>query len=166
MLRNQDLIRKITRNTHLKAQDLQDLFEWLDYDGGGTITIDEFMTGFKWVNEPLRAKSLVKLQERMTQDLKTLENGVKDTVERRVAQVQQLVTAPLRKVHAITEQMQTLDVHFTDIRAGLRMQAESLPTPQELRDVEARLRSALRQEAPEATACIRARSSGAAKHPT
>ena len=67
-----------------------DLFDWIDHDKGGqtshrrdfvillignltrgklggTITIDEFMTGFKWINEPLRAKSLVKLQDGWTE---------------------------------------------------------------------------------------------------
>merc|ERR1719356_2117761 len=85
MLRSQTITRKIVQNTHLKVQDLQDLFEWLDHDGSGLITIDEFMTGFKWVNEPLRAKSLVKLQERLNSDLKSLETTVTDTLESRTA---------------------------------------------------------------------------------
>lgn len=143
MLRNPQLTRKITKNTHLKVSDLQDLFEWLDHDGGGTITIDEFMDGFKWVNEPLRSKSLVKLQERLTTDLNGLERTVIGVVEKRAAEVQKLVGAPLRKVHAITEQMQSLDVHFTEIRNNLREQTFMMPTPQELREVEQRLNNKL-----------------------
>jgi len=139
MLRSPDLIRKITKNTHMKVQDLQDLFEWLDHDGMGTVTVDEFMMGFKWANEPLRAKSLVKLQERLAADLKNLETNVTATVERRVGEVQRLVAAPLRKVHAITEQMQSLDVQLSEIKSGLRESALSVPTPQELRDAEDRL---------------------------
>jgi len=143
MLRKPDLIRKITKNTHMRVQDLHDLFDWIDHDGGGTITIDEFMMGFKWVNEPLRAKSLVKLQERLASDLKKLEATVTQVVEKRVNEVQKLVSQPLRKVHAITEQMQNLDVHFSDMRSGLKEQVLSLPTPQELREVESRLSAKL-----------------------
>merc|ERR1719229_483561 len=97
MLRSPTITTKITKNTHLKVQDLQDLFDWLDHDGGGTITIDEFMTGFKWVNEPLRAKSLVKLQERLLSDIYNIERTVSSNLERRLSEVQKLVTAPLRK---------------------------------------------------------------------
>merc|ERR1712032_520422 len=97
----------------------------------------------KWVNEPLRAKSLVKLQERLATELKSLETNITSAVERRVAEVQNLVAAPLRKVHAITEQMQNLDVHFGDIRNGLLREMVSTATPQELHEVEERLNSKL-----------------------
>lgn len=143
MLRNPLLCRKITKNSHLKITDLSDLFDWLDHDGGGTITIDEFMSGFKWVNEPLRSKSLVKLQERLTSDLKALERTVTNTIEKRTMDLQKLVGAPLRKVHAITEQMQSLDLHFTEIRHNLRDQIKMMPTPQEFREMERRLESKL-----------------------
>eukprot|EP00927_Polykrikos_kofoidii_P031842 TRINITY_DN27285_c0_g1_i2.p1 TRINITY_DN27285_c0_g1~~TRINITY_DN27285_c0_g1_i2.p1 ORF type:complete len:589 (-),score=114.37 TRINITY_DN27285_c0_g1_i2:124-1890(-) len=73
MLAMPDLVRKIQRNSHLRVSDMQELFEWIDYDMSGAITIDEFMKGFKWMNDPLRAKSLVKLQEKFTQDLTKME---------------------------------------------------------------------------------------------
>lgn len=143
MLRSQELMRKITKNTNMKAQDLQDLFDWLDHDGGGTITIDEFMMGFKWINEPLRAKSLVKLQERLTSDIRRLQMNVTKVIEQRVGEIQKLVTGPLRKVHAITEQMQNVDLHFGEIRSGVREHVLAMPTQEELRDMEARLMSKL-----------------------
>jgi len=143
MIRSPELIRKITKNTHMRVQDLQDLFEWLDHEGKGTVTVTEFMLGFKWVNEPLRAKSLVKLQERIGQDLKRLETNVTTVVEERVDEVQRLVSQPLRKVHAITEQMQSLDIYFRDIKSALRDTANSAPTFQELREVEDRLSNKL-----------------------
>merc|ERR1712203_1029048 len=130
----------LTKNTNMKVGDLEELFDWLDHDGVGTITIEQFMRGFKWVNEPLRAKSLVKMQERLMGELKRLEINVTSAVERRVDEVQKLVAAPLRKVHAITEQMQSLDVHFGDVRSGLlRGSGTGSATAQELADVEDRL---------------------------
>ena len=66
-------IQQVSQNTPIKSYQLLRLLTCIhesfsmqfiaNVSAGGTITIDEFMTGFKWVNEPLRAKSLVKLQE-------------------------------------------------------------------------------------------------------
>lgn len=139
MLRSPDLVRKIERNTNLKIQDLDELFDWLDHDGSGTITIHEFMKGFKWVNEPLRAKSLVKVQERLALEFKTLENRLTEVFETRTDEVLQLIAAPLRKVHAITEQMQTMDVHFGGLRTRIKETGQAMPLPQDLRDTECRL---------------------------
>merc|ERR1719356_442802 len=143
MLRSQTITRKIVQNTHLKVQDLQDLFEWLDHDGSGLITIDEFMTGFKWVNEPLRAKSLVKLQERMAQDLFNLHHSLREGLQSRAEYLTKLVQVPLRKVHAIAEQMQTLAVNFHGVRAAMRDQIANAPAPKEISDATIRLESKL-----------------------
>jgi len=139
LLRSADLARKIERNTHLKIKDLEELFDWLDHDGSGNITIDEFMQGFKWVNEPLRAKSLVKLQERLAVNLRSLEFSVSEAFSTRTEEVLKLVAAPLKKVHAITEQMQTMDVHFGGLRTRIRDFGLAMPSPQDLRDTEYRL---------------------------
>jgi len=133
------LVRKIERNSHLKMQDLQDLFEWLDRDCSGNISHEEFMKGFTRINEPLRAKTLMNVQERLNQDIRRMANRISQTLENRVAEVESLVTAPLRKVHAITEQMQTLDVHFTGMRGSTIHDDVGMPTREEIREVEIRL---------------------------
>lgn len=144
MLKSPELVKKITKNTRMKVQDLIDLFDWLDHDKGGTITIDEFMTGFKWVNEPLRAKSLVKLQERLAGDLKLLESTVSSTIKKRVDEVQRTVAMPLRKVHAIAEQMQSLDVQLGRVRPILRERLAEVPSEIELKEMEERLSQRLK----------------------
>jgi len=144
MLKSPELVKKITKNTRMKVQDLIDLFDWLDHDKGGTITIDEFMTGFKWVNEPLRAKSLVKLQERLAGDLKLLESTVSGTIKKRVDEVQRTVAMPLRKVHAIAEQMQSLDVQLGRVRPILRERLAEVPSEIELKEMEERLSQRLK----------------------
>merc|ERR1712129_146199 len=83
--------------------------------------------------------SLVKLQERLASDLKSLESNVSEVLDRRTAEVMKLVAAPLRKVHAITEQMQTLDVHFGGLRGGIKDHGLVMPTAQDIRDAECRL---------------------------
>jgi len=144
MLKSPELVKKITKNTRMKVQDLIDLFDWLDHDKGGTITIDEFMTGFKWINEPLRAKSLVKLQERLAGDLKLLETTVSGTIKKRVDEVQRTVAMPLRKVHAIAEQMQSLDVQLGRVRPILRERLAEVPSEIELKEMEERLSQRLK----------------------
>ncbi|CAJ1333776.1 unnamed protein product [Effrenium voratum] len=144
MLKSPELVKKITKNTRMKVQDLMDLFDWIDHDKGGTITIDEFMTGFKWINEPLRAKSLVKLQERLAGDLKVLESTVSGIIQKRVEEVQRTVAMPLRKVHAIAEQMQSLDVQLGKIRPILRERLADVPSQVELKEMEERLSNRLK----------------------
>uniref|UniRef100_A0A6V0FSN5 EF-hand domain-containing protein n=1 Tax=Zooxanthella nutricula TaxID=1333877 RepID=A0A6V0FSN5_9DINO len=143
MLGSPTIMKKMKKNSNLKMQDLQDLFHWLDHDGGGSITIDEFMTGFKWVNEPLRTKSLVKLQERIAQDLFNLHHSLREGLQSRAEYLTKLVQVPLRKVHAIAEQMQTLAVNFHGVRAAMRDQIANAPAPQEISDATFRLESKL-----------------------
>lgn len=141
LINDPEIGRKLRRNSRLQAQDLRDLFDWLDHDHGGTITIDEFMIGFKWVNEPLRAKSLVRLQEWIGKDLRGMESNLRDLIHERVTMVHRIISPPLRKVQAITEQMQGLDAQITDIRTCLRDRAELLPSAQDLESTESRLHS-------------------------
>eukprot|EP00747_Dinoflagellata_sp_TGD_P164909 gnl/TRDRNA2_/TRDRNA2_185503_c0_seq1.p1 gnl/TRDRNA2_/TRDRNA2_185503_c0~~gnl/TRDRNA2_/TRDRNA2_185503_c0_seq1.p1 ORF type:complete len:552 (+),score=122.92 gnl/TRDRNA2_/TRDRNA2_185503_c0_seq1:96-1751(+) len=139
MLRTPDLGKKLMKNTNVRVTDLQELFDWLDHDEGGTITIDEFMDGFRWINEPLRAKSLVKLQERLLRDLKLFEDTVVDCLHDHHSQLARVIAQPLRKVHAITEQMQNLDGHLREMRVGLKSGSADQPTEEELQKVERRL---------------------------
>merc|ERR1719160_64412 len=81
MLKDPMLMKLLMKNSNLRVQDLHDLFDWLDHDGGGTITIDEFMNGFKWVNDPLSAKSIVKLQERLISDMLFLKHDTLDLID-------------------------------------------------------------------------------------
>jgi hypothetical protein len=139
MIGRPELVKKIQKNTHMNSADMTELFDILDHDGSGTITIEEFMNGFKWLNEPLRAKSLVKLQERLCTDLRNLETNLLRTIRVKAEVIRQTVTQPLRKVYAVTEQLQNLDAHFSELRTVVKEHADALPSEQELRDVEGRL---------------------------
>merc|ERR1719333_1210852 len=65
LLRSPDLTKKLLKYSKMEPKDLEELFEWIDHDNSGTINMQEFMDGFKWINEPLRAKSLVKVNQRL-----------------------------------------------------------------------------------------------------
>ena len=92
----------------------------------------------------LTTKSLVKLQERLLGDMKDLESSVNTVVEQRTAEVSSMVAAPLRKVHAIAEQLQNLDVQLGKMRPILRERAAGLPSQVELKQMEDRLSAKLR----------------------
>eukprot|EP00928_Gymnodinium_smaydae_P058548 TRINITY_DN4173_c2_g3_i1.p1 TRINITY_DN4173_c2_g3~~TRINITY_DN4173_c2_g3_i1.p1 ORF type:complete len:642 (+),score=143.56 TRINITY_DN4173_c2_g3_i1:78-1928(+) len=134
-----EVVKKIQKNTNMRTQDLSELFDLIDHDESNNITIDEFMSGFKWVNEPLRQKSLVRMQQRLGAALQALESSVVTNIESKAEIVRHTVTAPLRKVYAITEQLQNLDSHLDEVWTIVRDHAASLPTPKELEEVEDRL---------------------------
>lgn len=143
MLRDPSLMKILIKNSNLRVQDLHDLFDWLDHDGGGTITIDEFMVGFKWVNDPLSAKSIVKLQERLISDMLFLKHDTLDLIDQGSQEVMELITHPIRKVHAIADQMDTLDDLCTKLKTGLREDRANVPTNAEMSTTELNIHSKL-----------------------
>jgi Ca2+-binding EF-hand superfamily protein len=143
MLKDPQLMKFLITKSNLKLQDLHDLFDWLDHDGGGTITIDEFMLGFKWVNDPLTAKSIVKLQERLTSDLNVVRDTTMELTDQRFQQVMDVVSHPIRKVHAISEQMDNLDEMCGTLKVVLKADIENLPTLRDLNSIELGLHSQL-----------------------
>merc|ERR1711975_183136 len=103
MLRSHELVKKLTKYSKMQPKDLEELFEWIDHDGSGTINLQEFMEGFRWINEPLRPKSLVKLYQRLSDDIKVLRQRVISTIEGKFSELSDLLGEPLRKVHLICE---------------------------------------------------------------
>jgi len=138
MLRAPELVKKLMKYSKMEPKDLEELFEWIDHDGSGTINLEEFMEGFKWINEPLRAKSLVTVHHRLGGDAMNLRTSVIAAFERKVEEMNSLIAEPMRKVHAICEQMQTLDITFAEFSYEIRQPME-VPTQQEVRAVEQRL---------------------------
>jgi len=139
LLKTPALVRKIEQNTHLNMQDMADLFDWMDHDGSQQVTIDEFMYGFRWVNEPLRSQTAIKLQRRLVEDVHHLQRSVSTCLEQRINEIHKHVVSPLKKMNAITEQLQTLEGLFSHLSRHLRNDASVMPTLAEVHDVDARL---------------------------
>lgn len=142
LLRAPDLTKKLLKYSKMEPKDLEELFEWIDHDNSGTINMQEFMDGFKWINEPLRAKSLVKVNQRLGDDIRALRKSVVDAIESKSEEVNSLLSEPLRKVHAICEQMQTLDSTFGEFAQEVSKPLD-MPTKEELQAVEERLSNKL-----------------------
>merc|ERR1712151_1264806 len=58
-------------------------------------------------------------------------------------EVTRMVAQPLRKVYAITEQLQSIEFHLSDLRIAVREQEADLPSTQELSGTYSRLSSKL-----------------------
>lgn len=132
MLKDPGLTKLLVKNSNLRLKDLYDLFDWLDHDGGGTITIGEFMNGFKWVNDPLTAKSIMTLQERLINILHGVRDESLDLLNARFTQVIEMCSHPIKKVHGISEQMENLDELCVGLNEGMHRAKAAVPTKDEL----------------------------------
>merc|ERR1712014_504658 len=127
------LLKLLLQRSNFKAQDLHDLFDWLDHDGGGTITIDEFMRGFRWIHAPLSSTSLARLRVRLTSGLLQLGDDVIETIQQKFEQVRD-VARPIANVHAVSEHMVSVDDSCGGMQQGLKKSVEGLATRQDLID--------------------------------
>merc|ERR1712048_308813 len=72
-----------------------------------------------------------------------LESNLVGAVQTRANEVTRMVAQPLRKVYAITEQLQSIEFHLSDLRIAVREQEADLPSTQELSGTYSRLSSKL-----------------------
>jgi len=112
MLMWTDVTKQLMQHTSVNAQDLNELFEWLDHDKDGVVSVKEFLDGFKWLNSQVTPKSFLKLQEEVAADLRKLEKRLVTFVNECFDVLIAAVSQPLRKIHAVTEQIQRLDVQL------------------------------------------------------
>lgn len=121
MLHRADILRHLLMLAPvINVQDLTELFDWLDHDKNDEIELTEFLEGFIWLNEDLNPKSFVKLQEQVARDLKLFERRALMYVDARFDQVTANVRQPLRKIHAVTEQIQRLDATLSNLEEDVR----------------------------------------------
>lgn len=124
MMKNEDIVKSIETNTNIKKQDLEDLWHWLDDDGSETVSWDEFLRGFQWLNEPFRPKTLLRLQEKVVKELRGTKRCFLDLIASTFDSIMIHVQPPMLKMHAITEQVQLLGIACDSVQKGL-MRASS-----------------------------------------
>jgi len=112
MLMWTDVTKQLMQHTSVNAQDLGDLFEWLDHDKDGVVSTKEFLDGFRWLNDTISPKTFLKLQEGVAKDLRMLQTKCTNFINERFDALIDAVSQPLRKIHAVTEQIQRLDVQL------------------------------------------------------
>lgn len=112
MLMWTDITKQLMQHASVNVQDLHELFEWLDRDGDGMVSVNEFLDGFEWLSGKITPKSFLKLQEQVGSDLGCVEATLIDFLEERFDNFISAVSQPLRKIHALTEQIQRVDVQL------------------------------------------------------
>jgi len=139
MLGDATTMRSLMHMSNVNAQDLAELFEWLDSDKDGHISATEFIDGFRWLNEQVSPKSFVKLQEKLSADLRGLEVRLVAFINDRFDKLITAVRAPLRKINAVTTQVQRLDSTCSEMSQLLRQRSKVRLTRAGLAEVEKRL---------------------------
>eukprot|EP00747_Dinoflagellata_sp_TGD_P208562 gnl/TRDRNA2_/TRDRNA2_82030_c0_seq1.p1 gnl/TRDRNA2_/TRDRNA2_82030_c0~~gnl/TRDRNA2_/TRDRNA2_82030_c0_seq1.p1 ORF type:complete len:623 (+),score=119.86 gnl/TRDRNA2_/TRDRNA2_82030_c0_seq1:119-1870(+) len=120
LLSNADQVKQLMEVSILDIQDFYDLFDWLDHNKDGTISIEEFLEGFRWLDDDVTPKSFVKLQMAVAADLKTCCRRIISTIAGRFKRISTAVKVPLHKLTLITEQIQQLEDIFVEIRAQVK----------------------------------------------
>jgi len=134
-----ETMRLLMLHGNVNAQDLQDLFDWLDSDKNGTITVKEFVEGFRWLNEEVTPKSFVKLQEKLSSDLRLVEDKIVTHIHDRFDRLLSTLRQPLRKINAVTTQVQRLDATCSEMSNLLRERRKTRLTREGLAEAERRL---------------------------
>lgn len=109
MLLCSDVMKPLMQQSQLGAQDLGELFNWLDHDKDGVITISEFMHGFHLLVTEISPKGLLKLEEELRCKIQHLRNHLLRKVHVSFDNFMASVSIPLRKITAVSEQIQRLD---------------------------------------------------------
>jgi len=139
MMGDAETMRELMQHANVNAQDLQDLFTWLDADKDGSISIKEFVEGFRWLNDNVSPKSFVKLQEYLSSDLRVVEVQMVQFINERFDRVIAAVRKPLRKINAVSTQVQRLDATCNDMSNHLKERRHTRLTRQGLAEAERRI---------------------------
>jgi len=108
VMMSRELQQILHHNTNIKSEDLEDMWNWLDTDGSGSVTIEEFFDGFELLNEPFRQKTLLRLQERIAKEVEHTTKRLHELIGLRMDNFVGTIRAPLDKIHAVLEQAQIL----------------------------------------------------------
>eukprot|EP00930_Biecheleria_cincta_P034112 TRINITY_DN23596_c0_g1_i1.p1 TRINITY_DN23596_c0_g1~~TRINITY_DN23596_c0_g1_i1.p1 ORF type:complete len:648 (+),score=136.14 TRINITY_DN23596_c0_g1_i1:45-1946(+) len=116
MLLCSDVMKPLMQQSQLDAQDLGELFDWLDHDKDGVITVGEFMQGFHLLVADIDPKGLLKLEEELRCKIQHLRGRLLRKVHTSFDNFMASVSIPLRKITAVSEQIQRLDKVLDAVR--------------------------------------------------
>ncbi|CAJ1415889.1 unnamed protein product [Effrenium voratum] len=106
LLKSKEVLILLSDNTDIKIQDLEDMWQWIDTDKSGSVTIAEFFEGFEMLNEPFRQKTLLKVQERVSGDIQESMKSLERLVVESLDDCCHAIYMPMMKIHAVLEQVQ------------------------------------------------------------
>merc|ERR1719375_2436705 len=98
-------MQKHKLNVRFRKQDMRELFKWIDVNNDGELEIDELLEGFRWMNEPVAGKSLVKLENIIIKEFAVVE----DELFHILTDNSDEMGRPCRKVGPITSMAQSIE---------------------------------------------------------
>lgn len=125
--------------TSIAVSDLEDLFAWLDIDGDGTLSIEEFMHGFRLLNETFSQKTLLKMQQELTVSWRKLGVQMKQAIDDAFDKFLVAAKDPMGRVNVITEQIQRIDINLSGQAQRLKTELAGRITRKQLYRSEERL---------------------------
>jgi len=129
-----DLTKALMEVSFVSPQDLGELFSWLDRDKDGTVDIDEFIQGFRCLNDQLNPKNMLQLKESTSREVLRLEHRLVDFANDRFDSLLATASKPLRKVGVITAQMEHLLATLGQSRNELIIPDPTSPRPRATRE--------------------------------
>eukprot|EP00928_Gymnodinium_smaydae_P060403 TRINITY_DN4405_c1_g2_i1.p1 TRINITY_DN4405_c1_g2~~TRINITY_DN4405_c1_g2_i1.p1 ORF type:complete len:585 (+),score=160.39 TRINITY_DN4405_c1_g2_i1:183-1757(+) len=143
MLSHPDTEKTLRMYTSVTTSDLSDLFDWMDQNNDGDLSMEEFLFGFYWLNEEMGPKSFLKLQQQVHKKIMRMKNKLCNQVQQSFDRFFTAVRDPLHKVCVITEQIQRIDVSLHQRAAQLKEAAQGKITRDQLAVLERNLQAKL-----------------------
>lgn len=120
--------------SNVSHEDLVELWAWLDFDNSGSVTYEEFMIGFQTMNEQLDPKAVLGLQMKLMKETHIVCLTLESLVHTRLGHLVERAAKPLRKINAIVDQVQIINVTQETLQQDLqaiRSTSEEIPTMQQ-----------------------------------
>lgn len=136
MLYCNELSKVMTECTQTNTEELMEVFNWLDHDGNGVVDIDEFVAGFTHLNEQVTPKSFLKFQEGASKSIRRLEKALVAMVHRRFDKLVNGVSAPLRKLSVVQDQVKYLEAALLAAEEECANLTDEIVAPSEITDVD------------------------------
>lgn len=106
LLKSKEVLLLLSEHTDIKIQDLEDMWQWIDTDKSGSVTIPEFFEGFELLNEPFQQKTLLRVQERVSGEIHETIHSLEELVTESLDDCCHVIYTPMLKIHAVLEQVQ------------------------------------------------------------
>jgi len=106
LLKSKEVLLLLSDHTDINIQDLEDMWQWIDTDKSGSVTIPEFFEGFELLNEPFQQKTLLRVQERVSGEIHETIHTLEELVVESLDDCCHAIYTPMLKIHAVLEQVQ------------------------------------------------------------
>lgn len=113
---------RIEEVCNVRVKDMVSLFDLVDESSTNRIDLDEFLSAFHWINEPVKGKSLLKLESAMKQRTQLLQ----DRMQALHRQLLHLQTMQEDQSAVMEQTLVEAQARFEDLAKARLLEAEAL----------------------------------------